>query len=101
VPQVESLDRFLETRGERADAAIYIDVPQPVLVTRLLGRGRKDDTREAIETRLQIYEDQTEPLLSLYQRRGLLHRVNGDRPVEAVTEDIVAILSALFVDGAH
>ncbi len=59
VPQVESLDAFLRTRGEQVDAVVYIDAPRPVLVERILSRGRADDTREAAEERLRLYEEKT------------------------------------------
>jgi adenylate kinase len=96
VAQVEALDTFLGTRGERIDAVVYIDAPRPVLVERMFNRGRADDTREAAEERLRLYEEKTQPLLSLFERRGITKRINGDQPVEAVTAEIVAALSPLF-----
>ncbi len=96
VAQVESLDAFLRSRGERVDAVVYIDAPRPVLVERILARGRADDTREAAEERLRLYEEKTAPLLSLFERRGIIHRVNGNQPIEAVTADIVAALAPIF-----
>jgi adenylate kinase len=96
VAQVGALDNFLRTRGERVDAVIYIDAPRPVLVERMFNRGRADDTREAAEERLRLYEEKTQPLLSLFERRGITKRINGDQPVEAVTAEIVAALSPLF-----
>jgi adenylate kinase len=96
VAQVEALDNFLRTRGERVDAVIYIDAPRPVLVERIFSRGRADDTREAAEERLRLYEEKTQPLLSLFEQRGIITRINGDQPVEAVTAEIVAALAPLF-----
>jgi adenylate kinase len=96
VPQVESLDTFLESRDERVDAVIYIDAPRPVLVERIFSRGRVDDTREAAEERLRLYEEKTQPLLALFERRGVTHRINGNQPVEAVTADIIAALAPIF-----
>jgi len=100
VPQVESLDAFLATRGERVDAVVFIDVPQAVLIERILGRGRADDTREAVTVRQQKYEQDTKPLLSLFEARGLLRRVNGDQPVPDVTAAIVEALSPLIGEVA-
>jgi adenylate kinase len=99
VAQAESLDDFLRTRGERVDAVVYIDAPREVLIERMLSRGRVDDTREAIQTRLDRYAENTEPLLSLYEQRGLLHRVNGNQRIEAVTNEIVSALSPLVERG--
>jgi len=96
VPQVASLDTFLGTRGEKVDAVVYIDAPRPILVERIFSRGRADDTREAAEERLRLYEEKTQPLLALFEERGLIHRINGDQTVEAVTDEILAALSPLF-----
>jgi adenylate kinase len=96
VAQVEALDTFLGTRGERIDAVVYIDAPRPVLVERMFNRGRADDTREAAEERLRLYEEKTQPLLSLFERRGITKRINGNQPVAAVTAEIIAALSPLF-----
>lgn len=51
---------------------------------------RPDDTPEAVQRRLDLYFAQTEPLLRYYRERGLLSPVDGDRPIERVTDDIVA-----------
>jgi adenylate kinase len=96
VPQVASLDTFLRSRGEQVNAVVNIDAPRPVLVERILSRGRADDTREAAEERLRLYEEKTQPLLSLFEQRGIVHRINGNQPIEAVTADIVAALSPIF-----
>ncbi len=96
VPQVASLDAFLGTRGEKVDAVVYIDAPRPVLVERIFSRGRADDTREGAEERLRLYEEKTQPLLALFEQRGIIHRVNGDQAVEAVTDEILAALAPLL-----
>lgn len=96
VAQVESLDTFLRSRGEQIDAVVYIEAPRPVLVERIFSRGRADDTHEAAEERLRLYEEKTQPLLSLFERRGIIHRINGNQPIEAVTADIIAALAPIF-----
>ncbi len=98
--QVEALDAFLRTRGERIDAVIYIDAPRPVLIERIMSRGRVDDTPEAAEERLRLYEEKTAPLLARYEERGIVRRVNGNQPIEAVTNEIISVLSPLFAGGA-
>jgi adenylate kinase len=99
VPQAQSLDEFLGTRGEKVDAVVNIDAPRPVLIERIMSRGRADDTREAAEERLRLYEEKTAPLLSRYAERGIIHRVDGNQPIEAVTEAVVSELSPLFGEG--
>jgi adenylate kinase len=58
-------------------------------------RQRQDDTPEAIEKRLDLYEQETAPLISYYRDRGLVSVVNGDQPIGDVTSAIEqAITSA-------
>lgn len=97
--QVAALDTFLGTRAEHVDGVVYIGVPLAVLLPRLLGRGRADDTPDAITTRFEKYEDATAPLLVEYERRGIpVYRVDGDQAVGAVSADVVAALSPLFAE---
>jgi adenylate kinase len=100
VPQIESLDAFLRSRGEKVDAVVYIDAPRPVLVERMMSRGRADDTREAAEERLRLYEEKTQPLLTLFERRGIVHRINGNQSIEDVTAEIIDALRPIFGEGA-
>lgn len=96
VPQVDALDVLLASRGEQVDAVVYIDAPRPILVERMMSRGRADDTQEAAETRLRLYDENTAPLLSLFAERGILHRVNGDQRIEGVTAEIIAVLTPVI-----
>lgn len=57
---------------------------------------RSDDTPEAVERRLAIYFDQTEPLLERWRKRGIVHDINGDQEIDAVSSDIIAALSAVL-----
>lgn len=53
---------------------------------------RKDDTAEVFTNRLQVYLEQTMPLLDYYRDRGLLRRLDGARPAEDISREIVGIL---------
>jgi adenylate kinase len=81
------------------DAALFLEVSDKELHRRLAGRsateGRSDDRDAVIEHRLDVYHEQTEPLLTFYDERGLLQRINGQQPVEEVFLDILAALGAL------
>jgi adenylate kinase len=55
---------------------------------------RSDDRREAIETRLSVYEEQTAPLISFYEKQRLLSHLDGTGPVEAVYQNLTKVLSA-------
>jgi adenylate kinase len=75
------------------DAAIYLNVPGPVLLQRLLARGRPDDTAEVIKHRLEVFTETTSPLIAYYRQRGILLEVQGDQPPEAITAEIQARLA--------
>ena len=76
------------------DAAIYLNVPEPVLLQRLLARARPDDTAEVIKHRLEVFTETTNPLIAYYrQQRGILVEVDGDQPPEAITAEIQARLA--------
>ncbi len=53
---------------------------------------RSDDNDEAVDTRLDVYEDQTQPLVDYYANQGLLLNINGDQEIKKVLEDILADL---------
>lgn len=84
VTQATFLDDLLQDMQQTYDRVINIDAPDEVLVTRLLGRGRKDDAEEVVRNRLAVYRQQTAPLIDFYGERNQLVYVNGDQPVEAV-----------------
>ena len=83
--------------GAEVQAAIHLDVPRAELVRRLLARGRgSDDTEEVIEHRLQVYLDETVPLLEYYAGREWMFAVDGAQPPDAVHQEIVARLHKLL-----
>ncbi|MDP2984766.1 MAG: adenylate kinase [Candidatus Latescibacter sp.] len=96
IPQSEGLDRLLEKQGKSLDGVISVEVPDEVVLSRLLKRatieGRSDDNRETIENRHRIYYQQTEPLKSYYRKRGILKVVDGLGTVEEVFVRIKAVL---------
>ncbi len=53
---------------------------------------RDDDTPDAIRRRLEIYDEQTAPLLAYYESRGVLHRINGNQPIDDVTSELLAVI---------
>ena len=59
------------------DLVIDIDVPIPIVTERMKGRGRSDDTEEAIARRLELYERETEPVLAWFDTQGKLETVDG------------------------
>ena len=53
---------------------------------------RRDDQRSAVARRIAVYLDQTTPVLEHYRSRGLVHRVDGDRPVDEIRADLLNVL---------
>ncbi|MFE6997347.1 adenylate kinase [Microbacterium sp. NPDC057659] len=96
--QVEHLDAFLQEHGQALDAVILLDVPREESLTRLRLRateqGRSDDTDEAIAHRLDIYEHETAPIISVYEARGIVDRIDGVGSLDDIAERIVAALDA-------
>ena len=92
--QVGELDSMLANENQYLDAALLLTADDGELVRRLLGRakvtGRSDDTEVVIRHRLDLYHEQTEPVVAMYVERGLLLTVNGDGDVDEVTEKILA-----------
>ena len=96
VAQVAELDGMLSTTP--LDRVIELTADKEIVVTRLLGRaqeqGRSDDTEDLIRHRLEVYEEQTAPLTSLYKSRGILFQVDGLGTVEEVSARISSALNS-------
>ena len=96
--QVQTLDDHLAGTNRPLDAVISLEADTDEVVARLLKRaekdGRADDNEETIRVRLQVYADQTEPLLEVYRSRGLLVEVDGLGEVDEVSERVFAALDA-------
>lgn len=96
--QVAHLDEFLSGRGEALDAVILLNVPRDESIARLTLRareqGRADDTEEAIAHRLDIYENETAPILDVYGARGIVDSIDGVGSLDEIFGRIVAALSA-------
>ena len=116
--QAVTLDSALSEMGRNLDAALLVDVKAEIIVKRLSSRRtcrdcgytapagvdkcpacggelyqRDDDKPETIQTRLDVYETQTSPLVEYYRGKGLLKVVDGDRPVEDVYKDVKELLA--------
>jgi adenylate kinase len=96
VEQAKTAFAVAQPLGAEVQAAIHLDVPDAELVRRLLARRRgSDDTEEVIEHRLQVYRENTIPLLEYYAGREWMFAVDGAQPPDAVHEEIVTRLRKL------
>ena len=99
IAQAEALDGMLVEKGVALDAVIEIKADADVLVNRVINRAkesgsaRADDNEEVLRKRLDVYRDQTAPLVAYYSGKGLLRPVDGMEPVEQVTAAIRSALS--------
>jgi adenylate kinase len=92
--QAEALDGLLESRQIGISQVLELEVDQPELIERLLARKRPDDTLETIKNRLQVFQNQTSPLLDYYRQRGLLASVNGNGTVDQVEDRVQSALAS-------
>lgn len=97
VEQVGELNAMLSSAQQRLDAVLELTVDIDEVVGRLVKRageqGRSDDTEDVIRRRLEVYFEQTAPLIDLYRSQDLLVQVDGLGVIEDVTGRIVAALS--------
>ena len=70
------------------DKVVYLEVPEEEVIKRLLARGREDDTDELIRTRLNLYYQQTQPLLDYYKNSGKLITVDGIGDINKIQDGI-------------
>ncbi|MBX2812110.1 MAG: adenylate kinase [Myxococcales bacterium] len=116
LPQARALDAALLRNSQPLDAVVQIDVDDKVLEHRVTGRRsdkdgniyhtefnppptgleviqRKDDTAEAIKSRLEKYWSETSPIIPFYEKKGIIKKIDGLRQPDEVTYDIIAALS--------
>ena len=88
--QVESLDRLIGEDG--LDKVIVFAVDEQELIDRMLSRGRADDSEDTIRNRFEVYHEQTQPLLDIYDTRRLIVIVDGSGEIDEVTDRILSLL---------
>lgn len=119
-PQAQALDDAMEKAGFALDAVVLIEVPDQLLEERAVGRRtdpetgtiyhlkynpppadivdrlvhRKDDTKEAVTTRVQKYHSDTAPIVPYYEGKGILKRVDGVGTPDEIAERITGVLKA-------
>ena len=95
--QADALNALLERIGQPMDAAVQLEVPTELLVERIAGRaaaeGRADDSPESVRTRLQVYNDQTAPVVDFFRQRGKLSVVDGVGTLDDVFNRILEAIA--------
>ncbi|MBW4575654.1 MAG: adenylate kinase [Aphanothece sp. CMT-3BRIN-NPC111] len=95
VSQAAFLDELLQDMKQEYGCVVNLEVPDEVLVTRMLGRGRQDDNEETIRRRLEVYRQQTAPLIDFYRDRDSLASVDGNRPLQQVTDALKQLVETV------
>lgn len=124
IPQAEVLENALNELGDKIDVAIDIEVPDEMIIRRMVGRRactscgatyhienvppkkegicdkcgealiiRDDDKEETVKKRLQVYREQTQPLIDFYGGKGVLKTLDGTKDMMDVFHEITEILS--------
>jgi adenylate kinase len=94
VAQAAFLEELLEIIHQGGEKVVNLDVPDDVVVERLLARGRKDDSEEVIRRRLEVYRSETAPLINYYGDRQKLLTVNGNQSQEEVTTELQKVIAS-------
>jgi adenylate kinase len=90
--QAEALDQLLAELEQRIELVVLMQLDDELLLQRLLGRGRQDDTEAVIRHRLEVYRQQTAPLIAHYRQQQLLQSVEAAGDIAEITGRIEALL---------
>ena len=93
--QAIALQKLLKEIKQVCDHVISFEVPTEILVTRMLERGRKDDNEVTVRRRLNVFVEQTVPLINFYKQLGYLRTING---TESVADVAIALKRSIFND---
>ena len=98
IDQVTELDYILQENGKKLDVVVQLTADGDELLRRLSGRaleqGRSDDTPDVIKRRLDVYEEQTAPLIDVYVSRGVVAKIDGLGEITEVTARIIEAIDA-------
>lgn len=100
VKQAEFLNKLLNEIEQTCDFVINLEVPDDELVARMLARGRADDKEEVIKNRLEVYREETEPLITFYRGQERLRSVDGSQAMAEVSSELQNIVAGNVDDEA-
>ncbi len=104
VDQVRELDEYLASHGTQLDAVIELVADPDIVIARLRKRateqGRSDDDENVVRHRLDVYREQTAPLIDIYDGRSVLVRVDAIGEIADVTTRIVTALGGRGVTSS-
>lgn len=93
--QYKFLKIWLDEKQMKIDLAIVLEIGEEETIKRLLLRKREDDTPEAIKKRLELYHKRTEVLIGEISKDTKVIKINGERSVEDIQEDLVELVETV------
>lgn len=91
LPQKETFDALLK-KYDRSVEGIFLTISRKEAISRMLERGRADDTEEVINRRLENYDKETLPVIEKYETEGKIVRVEGVGSIEEISKEILDVL---------
>jgi adenylate kinase len=95
VPQARALDAMLAELQRPLDAVLYLQVDRQSLQDRLGQRHRQDDRPDIVDHRIDVFLEQTAPLIGYYRDEGKLRLIDAARPPELVAAAIEDVIRPL------
>lgn len=99
VEQAKALKETLQSYKTDVTVMLNLEVPEDELVTRLIERGktsgRSDDNLETIKKRIEVYNEQTKPVMHFYKAEGKLATINGVGSIDSIFEAISKAVDAV------
>ncbi len=99
VKQAEILEELFNKYNLNLNGVLSLEVPEDILVERMLERGktsgRADDNIESIRFRFVEYDNKTKPVLDFYQKKNMLHPINGVGTIEEIFDNICEVVERL------
>jgi adenylate kinase len=98
VPQAEALNNMLNHMGRSIDHVLVLEVDEGILIDRIKSRAeetggaRSDDNEDILKQRLDVYREQTAPVLPYFEQKGLLRPIDGMLSIDEVTAQIEDVL---------
>ena len=88
----ENMDVWDKVMKDAVDvrAALFFDCPAEEMKKRILGRkeGRADDNEKTILKRIDVFDKETRPLAPIFEKKGILIRIDCNRTIDQIFEDI-------------
>lgn len=96
VPQAKAFEERLKKNGKKLHSFLSLEVPDEELMTRILsrGQGRADDTPEKVKVRLEVYNEETAPVLNFYKQQGVYRAIDGLGTIDEIYSRIKQVLDA-------